>query len=544
MSLPRPILLVTLIGCMLLAASGSASGVSADAPRPARIGPAATVGAKISYQGQLTDAAGQPLSGSHDFNFQLWNDPTAGTLLGSNIIRSGVAVTAGLFTVELDVPAEYFDGRGLWLRIGVDGGFLTPRQELLPVPYALGLRPGAVIEGDGVNPFRSLTVINKGLGTALRAQGTAVGLEAVGMTGVKGDGDVGVLGTGLVGVRGVGSTGVGVEGHTEADNATSVLGRALGQGATGVRGEANDYGGTGVAGAATFGTGVVGTGEIGVKATGTVGFGLQAEGAMGVSAKGKVGDGVNATSDGNAPAAAVRGDATDAHGGVFSSDNAAGVKVTGGGGGADKAALVAENTSSSGVAASLSNNSRNSTAYLENRGPGDVLLLRTGTGTFLRAVDAKADPKFRLEADGNAFADGAWKSGGADLAEMVAASGTVEPGDVLVIDASGGVTRSSRRFQTTVAGVHSTRPGFVGGEAADGAAADRVALAIVGIVPVKVSAENGAIRAGDLLVTSSVAGHAMRAGPNPPAGTVIGKAMGTLGRGQRSGVIRMLVTLQ
>jgi hypothetical protein len=71
---------------------------------------------------------------------------------------------------------------------------------------------------------------------------------------------------------------------------------------------------------------------------------------------------------------------------------------------------------------------------------------------------------------------------------------------------------------------------------------DRVPLAIVGIVPVKVSAENGSILPGDLLVTSSTPGHAMKAGPNPPVGTVIGKALGTLAEGK--GVIQMLVTLQ
>ncbi len=66
-------------------------------------------------------------------------------------------------------------------------------------------------------------------------------------------------------------------------------------------------------------------------------------------------------------------------------------------------------------------------------------------------------------------------------------------------------------------------------------------MAIVGIVPCKVSAENGPIQRGDLLVTSSSPGHAMRAGTSPSPGTVLGKAMQPLDRG--TGTILVLVAL-
>jgi hypothetical protein len=59
---------------------------------------------------------------------------------------------------------------------------------------------------------------------------------------------------------------------------------------------------------------------------------------------------------------------------------------------------------------------------------------------------------------------------------------------------------------------------------------------------VKVCTENGAIAPGDLLVASSTAGHAMRAGSSPPQGAVIGKALGSLEEG--TGVIQMLVMLR
>lgn len=74
-------------------------------------------------------------------------------------------------------------------------------------------------------------------------------------------------------------------------------------------------------------------------------------------------------------------------------------------------------------------------------------------------------------------------------------------------------------------------------------AADDVPVAIVGIVPTKVSAENGAIQVGDLLTTSATPGHAMRCDDKVRCiGAVVGKAMDSLATG--TGVIKVLVTLR
>jgi hypothetical protein len=63
----------------------------------------------------------------------------------------------------------------------------------------------------------------------------------------------------------------------------------------------------------------------------------------------------------------------------------------------------------------------------------------------------------------------------------------------------------------------------------------------MGIVEVKVSAENGPIHPGDLLVTSATPGYAMR-GDNPAPGTILGKALESLDNGV--GTILVLLTLQ
>ncbi|HEX7177374.1 MAG TPA: hypothetical protein VF240_19100 [Pyrinomonadaceae bacterium] len=110
---------------------------------------------------------------------------------------------------------------------------------------------------------------------------------------------------------------------------------------------------------------------------------------------------------------------------------------------------------------------------------------------------------------------------------------------------AGAVERSRRPYDSRVAGVYSTRPGVLGAEkgGATRVGPDEVPVAIVGIVPTKVSAENGPVRVGDLLTTARTSGHAMRCGGRGRcAGASIGKAMEPLRAGR--GVIRVLVSLR
>ena len=168
----------------------------------------------------------------------------------------------------------------------------------------------------------------------------------------------------------------------------------------------------------------------------------------------------------------------------------------------------------------------------------------TDEAVLLAANDAEStvDLEFKVTNNGNVYADGTYSSPAADFAEMLPAAAGLAPGDVLVIDSEGKLTRSSTAYQSTVLGVYSTQPGFLGG-AAEGEDHDqKIPLAVLGVVPVKASAENGAIQPGDLLVAADTPGHAMRAGENPPVGTVLGKALESLDEGW--GVIQLLVMLQ
>ncbi len=191
------------------------------------------------------------------------------------------------------------------------------------------------------------------------------------------------------------------------------------------------------------------------------------------------------------------------------------------------------------------------------------------TNPTARILDATRpdDTEFKVQVNGNVYADGTFNSGSADYAELMLIEGQADDyafGDVLVLSAQGRVERSKRPYDTALAGVYSKKPGVLGdylkldddGSETDAAfearmerAGPRIAVGLMGILYVKVSAENGAIRAGDLLTTSSTPGHAMKAAPILingveiyRTGTILGKALEPLNAG--TGVIKVLVTLR
>jgi hypothetical protein len=110
--------------------------------------PEGIVASKMSYQGKLTDTSGKPLNGTYQMIFRIHEGPASTSTYFWDSGLMNVEVNKGLFRVELPADHDIFNGRELWLRIRVDGDWLTPLQELVPVPYALSLRPGAEIEGN------------------------------------------------------------------------------------------------------------------------------------------------------------------------------------------------------------------------------------------------------------------------------------------------------------------------------------------------------------------------------------------------------------
>lgn len=190
----------------------------------------------------------------------------------------------------------------------------------------------------------------------------------------------------------------------------------------------------------------------------------------------------------------------------------------------------------------------------------DALFVRhRGTGPLITAMTASSSAtniRFRVDNDGNVTADGTISGGGADVAEAFDVEGAAdnyEPGDVLVVSTEEDrtVARSSSARSTRVVGVYATKPGVLLTESGTETDLDsQVPMGVVGVIPTKVSADNGAIERGDLLVTSETPGHAMKAEPKViqgmeiyPQGAIIGKALEAFD-GPGTGTIEVMVNVK
>jgi hypothetical protein len=148
---------------------------------------------------------------------------------------------------------------------------------------------------------------------------------------------------------------------------------------------------------------------------------------------------------------------------------------------------------------------------------------------------------------GDVVVDGNLAAKYQDVAEWVESVDPLAAGTVVVVDpaAANGVRPSARAYDAGVAGAVSAQPGLTLGERS----ATKSLVAQSGRVKVKVDARYGAIKAGDLLVTSPTPGHAMVSTPVKMKGvafhrpgTILGKALEPLASG--TGEILVLLTLQ
>jgi hypothetical protein len=174
-----------------------------------------------------------------------------------------------------------------------------------------------------------------------------------------------------------------------------------------------------------------------------------------------------------------------------------------------------------------------------------------GTGTGFVGVGT-LNPTSKFHVVGNAFVEGTLtgtniQANYQDIAEWVPATTDMEPGTVVVlnVDKNNEVRASSTPYDTMVAGVVSAQPGLTLGIAAK----TKETVATTGRVKVRVDATNAPIKVGDLLVTSSVAGMAMKSEPMDingrkfhQPGTIIGKALEPLAGG--TGEILVLLSMQ
>jgi hypothetical protein len=158
------------------------------------------------------------------------------------------------------------------------------------------------------------------------------------------------------------------------------------------------------------------------------------------------------------------------------------------------------------------------------------------------------NPAVRLHVNGKAMFHDMTLTGGGDIAETFSVKdlSSLEPGSVMVIDEDnpGRLRLSRRAYDKKVAGVISgakdLAPGLILQTEKHGL--NEALIAMAGRVFCKAEALSSPIQIGDLLTTSHVAGHAMKASDEHHShGAILGKAMSSLEAG--TGVVLVLVNL-
>ena len=187
---------------------------------------------------------------------------------------------------------------------------------------------------------------------------------------------------------------------------------------------------------------------------------------------------------------------------------------------------------------------------LNHGGDATIVAQNTGTGDSFRVVNAGGTSIiYRITSTGRVVASAVQIYGGGDLAERFESSESAgpEPGTLMVIDDEhpGKLKPSAQAYDTKVAGVVSGAGGVNPGVtlSQEGVIEGSVTVAIAGRVYVKAEAISAPIKPGDLLTSSAIPGHAMKAQDRALAqGAIIGKAMTGLDAGQ--GLVLVLVSLQ
>lgn len=565
------------------------------------------VAAGFTYQGRLTDGDA-PARGLYDFDFTLHDALKDGTQIGPRVTQNDIEVTNGLFTVTLDFGAV-FSGTRRWLQIGVrpaasDGEYvvLKPRQELTPAPDSLfsqgtpwtGVagKPSGFADNQDNDVLGGLactsgqvpkwtgttwacatgvddaTVQRRTVAPTCPAGQYVRSIAADGTPTCAADADSGGDITGVT--AGAGLTGGGIAGSVTLDVSLAGSGSAT----TVARSDHNHLG------ASWSGTtiGLVNAPAFSVRNTGTHQFGpigisggVDASNGTGVLGTADSETGVNRGVHGvSNTGVGVQGSAAASSGtnyGIYGQTNS-----TAGYAGYFKGRIGTDSSIDFAPVTRQMINLFNTqyaigvqpnTLYFRSGGcagiilgscfgvHGDFTWFRGGTHSDTEGEAGSFGVRqMRLDAFGHLYVRGTVNPGGADFAEMLPAQDAdLQPGDVLVIGSDGALARSTEPYQSTLAGVYSTKPGLLGGAADGEDTTGKIPLAVAGVVPVKVSDENGPIRPGDSLTSSSTPGHAMRASKVTvggvsffPSGVVIGKALEPLTSG--TGVIRALVVMQ
>ncbi len=402
----------------------------------------------------------------------------------------------------------------------------------------------------GSNAANLLSITNSGAATAVEGINSSVNAKA---TGIIGQITATAAGDSSVAVRGKNNStstkGLAVWGSHNGGG-TGVYGTAVS--GTGVNGYSKS--GTGVIASTVSGTGIIATSNDGIAGEFDITNTNSSSAAVTISNQG-YGNGLESVAT---YGTAIFGTSNDANGQAV-----IGINVNGGAGiigytasdlntgilginDGTNAAIKGYNTANSGVgiyALANSNGAVSGNALVAEIEGGQV-----GNPAVFVANGANVA---RIDQNGKAFFNGGTQVGGADVAEYFDVEGSskqYEAGDVLVISQQTDrtVEKSSTPYSTLISGVYATKPGLSLTEknAEQNALANMVPMGVIGVLPTKVCLEGGNIKRGDLIVTSSLSGVAMKGDPEKiKVGQVLGKALQDF-NSNSTGIIKVLVSVK
>lgn len=547
--------------------------------------PASPLGTAFTYSGRLK-YQNQPANGNFDLQVKLFDAANAGNQVGQTLNVSALSIVNGLFLTSLDFGPGVFTGNAYWLEIAArpsgNGPFttLSPRQPLNPSPYALFAPTAGMANATAANSISSSSLQNNSVTATKIASGQVVkslnglsdniSLTAGANVTITPNGNAlsiassgGAAGWSLTGNSGT-TAGVNFIGTTDnqpfelransvralrlesvgsifngysmnvlaGDIVNQVQNGAMGATISG-GGWANPVGGADLPNVVSANFGTVGGGEgntaAALYATIPGGFGNQASG-VGSFAAGQLAravhdgsflwnDGIQiANSSGpNRFEVLSHGGATFHTGNSYLTEDGPFLVVNGLG--SEQAYFGGDGFGADVQLGSLNPNI--STVALWNGGNSTYMNLYVATLTI---------------------------TGGSDLAEPFNMSDDQIPqGSVVIIDDAhpGQLKLSNQPYDTRVAGIVSGANGINPGLSLHqtGKLEGGQNVALSGRVYVMADASQGAIHPGDLLTSSDVPGHAMKATDHARAqGAIIGKAMTGLHDGH--GMVLVLVTLQ
>lgn len=455
----------------------------------------------FTYQGELKDGS-TAASGVYDLRFRLFDAASGGSQVGATVCVDNVQVTNGLFTASVDFGQQFatITSRHLETAVRRDTGLtcanstgftvMAPRQTLSPTPRAMAASVANTLAAPDGTPASAVFVDNTGkVGIGTTSPTHWLHIAAAGPTLALQDTNAASQQAGYVSYR---------------DNAN--VERA--------------WVGYGTPGSTDFSI-------INARPTGKIVFQTLGGGGSVVLPTDSLGIGTRT------PGFIAAGTKLDVVGGPMlvsnSGDQADLLWLA-----SDRSWVFRQHGTAAGAALKLQS--------IGGGGNKNFLIETTGfvgIGTLT--------PQAKLDVAGTARVQ-VLEITGADLAEKFPASEALEPGMVVAIDREhpGKLCMSRGGYNRCVAGVVSGANGFSVGAVLGNLPghADAPVIALSGRVYVRCDASSGAIEPGDLLTTSDLPGHAMKASDrNRSHGAVIGKAMEPLAMGTQ-GLVLVLVNLQ